>query len=65
MNNPAALPDPLDATSEYGLVRTILFFGLYLLLVVGLVVYLLRKLPRRWNRLDGEEGDDDEGTDEM
>lgn len=56
--NPANLPDPLDAGPEYGLVRTLLFFGLYALLMVAAVVYLLRKLPRREDILGG--GDQDE-----
>ena len=63
MNNPALLPDALDATPAYGLVRTLLFFGLYVLLVVGLVAYLMRRLPHRWDPLDGED-EDDEGLDE-
>jgi len=53
------LPDALDATPAYGLVRTLLFFGLYLLLVVGLVAYLVRRLPHRRDPLDGEDDGDD------
>ncbi len=57
--NPANLPDPLDATPEYGLVRTVLFFGLYVVLIVAAVVYVLRKLPRGDDILSRGKGEEE------
>jgi hypothetical protein len=44
--NPAELPDALDAEPGYGLVRSIVFGLIYAALLVGVVIYLVRKLPR-------------------
>jgi hypothetical protein len=52
--NPADLPDLRDAGPEPGLVRLLLFLGCYVLVLVGAVVYLVRKLPRSSN---GQEPD--------
>ncbi len=57
--NPANLPDPLDATPAYGLVRTVLFFGLYAALIVAAVIYVLRKLPRGGDILGGGKGEEE------
>jgi hypothetical protein len=45
--NPAKLPDFQDAPHGYGAVQTIVFFAVYVLLVVGILLYLRWKLPRR------------------
>jgi len=47
--NPANLPNPQDAKPEGGLLRTILYFVLYGLLILGAVLYLRWKLPRHDN----------------
>jgi hypothetical protein len=54
--NPANLPHPQDAGPEYGAVRTILFFALYVALIVGAVLYLRWKLPRE--EQEKENGED-------
>ncbi len=55
--NPADLPDELDAGPEYGLVLTLIFFAVYAVLIGGILIYLLRKLPRK----GGPFSADDEG----
>jgi hypothetical protein len=47
MVHPLNLPEPRDAGPDYGLVRTIIFAVVYLALIVGLLWYLLRRLPGR------------------
>jgi hypothetical protein len=44
--HPANVPDPLAGGSAPGLVRSLLFLALYVLCLVGLVLYLRWKLPR-------------------
>ena len=45
--HPVSLPDLNVDEPEYGLLRTLLFVGVYLALLVGAVVYIVLKLPRR------------------
>jgi hypothetical protein len=56
VENPADLPDALDGEPGYSLVRTLIFLAVYSALIIGAVVYLLRKLPRQDDTapLDGE-----------
>jgi len=45
--HPVQLPDVQDAGPEYGWLRTALFFGFYAVLILGALLYLVWKLPRR------------------
>jgi hypothetical protein len=51
--NPANLPNAQDTGPEYGLVRTILFFALYIAMFVGALLYLRWKLPRHGGADEG------------
>jgi hypothetical protein len=61
--HPSSLSDLGTSQPEYGLLRTLLFLGVYLALFIGAVVYIVLKLPRRDETPPAGTPGDEEGDD--
>jgi hypothetical protein len=64
VESPVNLPDEFAAEAGYGGVQSVIFALIYAALIVGAIVYLVRKLPRGVDISSPPERDtDDEDSD--